>query len=231
LGDYDITRIELAFDFPASTPAEAKHISNYITPNLDKKYPIRRKVYKIDDKKKPPTDIIPGPTTYWEDRSARTRIKGYCRHSKATGKPVFRLEWTLSQAGSINDKTGISRISDLLNYNSEHFFARNFRICIINKEYFKERFYPNTKMSAIRAFGFYQRSRAYRNPLSASDFELAKDIEGSTAQVKNALLLEKQELKNRRGRRNHWQRKIMGLNQHQINKLFEEIDLVNHWDY
>ena len=229
IGAYEISEIELAFDFPASDEREARAIHKYIYRNLYKKYHRRRQLSECSCNTPPPHSIIQGPTIYWEDRKSKTGLKAYCRYSKVTGKPAARLEWTLRGARDIKKKTGIDRIEDLIEFNSESFLERHFVIETINKDNYVK--YLLKSKNAKMAFNLLARINAYQMPIADEDFELAIGLASSTSYIRGALLHEKACLKNRRGRRTPREKKIANLTQHQLRKIFNRIDLLSRWDY
>ena len=228
LGFYDINSIELAYDFPASSIEEAKEIYRLLSQSIDKKYHRRGSLFICNEDTAAPKGIIKGSTSYWENKDAATGLKLYCRYDKKTNQPMCRLEWTLSGVSGIYKKTGIGTLKDLITFNGDDFLRSNLRISTINKSEFINYFFPKSK-NKNRAFCLYTRINAHKNPLSNSDFESALNTERSVSQLKGHLLTEKKQLQKRKGRRNHWQKKVANLTQYQLNKIFRRVNIIEYW--
>lgn len=138
LGYYIIHLVEFALDFPASDEQEAYRLYDEITQLIWKKWPVRKYPIFVDGPPRPGHDdkLSGRPTFYCENKHARLGIKAYCRYSKVTGKPVFRVEFTIRRASSVRSKTGIDYLPDLLNPDPVSFIEKYLALYEINHEAF-----------------------------------------------------------------------------------------------
>jgi len=215
-----------------------------ITPLIRKKWSPRKELTSVDkiNSKKPhvhyKTDdkIFGRPTLYWEHAHAYVGLKAYCRYTKDTNEPAFRLELTFKRAHSIKKKTGIEHLSDLLDYNPLHVINRYIKYEEINYDVFggwvmgkrkcqilqhkpKSKFDYNDK---IRTAYLFLRILADKDTLidSYEENDRQRKKWKSVSQLRGYLQREKKRIKKKRGRRTPWEEKVMGLTYYRLNKFF-----------
>ena len=133
LGGYGIVIAELAFDVIAPVQQAAIKLLMELVRILGK-WRHRRGYLRSEQEpdKDPPQGCTSGPTFYFEDRKSGVRLKCYARYEKlyarAFGKPIVRLEWTLSRKSTLDRYLGGNQIDNLLNADLNKFLADNLRL-------------------------------------------------------------------------------------------------------
>ena len=245
IGTYVITKLELAFDFPANNITDAKNITLVLGQHIRKLWHCRKEVKVEWSRNIPaPPGIINGPTFYFEDRKSTTNVKAYARYAKEPkqksfnyDRPIARLEWTLTGALAIKTKTGIENLSDLAVFCSDIFLSRHFRLENFDPRKFgelvatppKKRIWPRSRRSKYsydrpaRAAYAYLRFHAYKDSEWSNSFEVneASLLKwNSTAHIRGHLRQKRHDLSHTPGRKSELQNKMKDLTDYQIDRIF-----------
>ena len=242
-GKYRITKLELAFDFPAKNKFGAAKVANRLGQRIRKLWHSRKELMIVSRPSlTAPAGIIEGPTFYFEDRTATTNIKTYARYAKVQRKkfdmdrPVARVEWTLTKAVTIKSKTKISNLSDLRKFDPNAFLKRYFRLEKLNLQRFgmlvanrpnrRARHRPGrNKYSYDRlasAANIFFRIKAYRESSSPETFEVALSKWRSSAHVRGYLRKGMIKAQHTPGRKSVWLRKMKKLTDYKLNQIFDD---------
>jgi hypothetical protein len=133
LGRYSIVLVEGAFDVHAISVQVAQEHLDLLTGMLSKRKH-QRGFLRCEHKPNhtPPPGLVSGPTYYFEDRKSGVNLKCYVRHEKLAGgkfgRPITRLEWTLTKKPALVRHLGGNQISDLLQADLNGFLQRNLRL-------------------------------------------------------------------------------------------------------
>ncbi|MCY1333052.1 hypothetical protein D9M68_367950 [compost metagenome] len=126
------TEVEVAADFPCNSGQETAEMLPRVIGQLYKPYHRRGRLRVVVDPAQitGPRGCLPLPTFYFEDRSARTRLKVYGRERKSAGGTfegyAVRVEWTL-RGDTIKDqlRLGGKQLQDLQSADLADFVRRN----------------------------------------------------------------------------------------------------------
>ncbi|MBW9062019.1 hypothetical protein JNB71_01700 [Rhizobium herbae] len=132
LGRHAATEVEVAVDFPCSSAKTTAEMLPRVVGQLDKRYHRRGHLRVVVDPAQitGPRGCLPLPTFYFEDRSARTRLKVYGRERKCAGGAfngyAVRAEWTL-KGDAIKDQLRLrgKQVHDLHGADLADFVRRN----------------------------------------------------------------------------------------------------------
>jgi len=214
LRDYRISYLELAFDLPMNTKSASVKTAREISRVFKKKY--RR------SHEKPKTDEgynENGPYYYsaFEESGKNAGTVIYNRLSKKTNLPVVRIEWRLKSAGIIRRYAGISKIEDVLKFDAQDFFQRNYEMAEINNTEFGKWLSPNSYLPVeCKTFTYYPRpAQTY---CRYHNIQTSEDLRSHIKKLK-------EEVARTRGRRNPFQQKVSHLTAYQINKFFNPLDI------
>ena len=231
LDTYAITRLELAFDFPATGEFEAQQMCLDVSQCIRKPWHQRKGIRIYDPNLGCPAGVIPGPTFYFEDRRSRTALKLYCRYEKTGSghrhdRPLARMEWTLSGAAAIAKKTGITRITqiqdpEVLSIIST-FRERHLCLEVLNFERLGKWIDPRFQHPRVAA-GAYLRRHAFPIGQAVEDDYDALHQWQSAAQVRGHLRNERLKVKSTPGRRSPWQQKLSQLTDYRLRTFFDPI--------
>ncbi len=158
-------------------------------------------------------------------------MKLYCRYEKTGSghrhdRPLARMEWTLSGAAAIAEKTGITRITqiqdpEVLSIMST-FRERHLRLEVLNFERLGKWIAPGFPYPRVAA-GNYLRRRAFPRGQAVEDDYYAWIRWQSAAQVRGHFLDERLKVKRTRGRRSPWQKKLSNLTDYRLRTFFDPI--------
>lgn len=127
LGGYRVTKVEVAYDIPVASLAEAKHVRDWLVMRLGKRNHSRGFITFIDTNSKGDRltleervrrGLVDEPTVYFEEKNAAHNLKLYIRQEKLArrqyGQLVVRLEWTSTRSRAVAAHLGGNQLSDLL---------------------------------------------------------------------------------------------------------------------
>ena len=131
LGKYFITYIEIAMDYAVESVPEARKLTEIVAKKIIVKN-LYEQINLPDDriskrKRKQEKRFIGKRSHYWQNATKIIRLVMYPAHSKPflpqNRVPSIHIEWRLRKRCNIRKYTGISTVSDLINFNCERFFT------------------------------------------------------------------------------------------------------------
>jgi hypothetical protein len=168
--------------------------------------------------------VIWGPTFYFEPEGKPTCAKIYCRYPKLVrhgfdwSQPVARVEFTLNGWKNIRDRIGIEFLADLLVFNATPFRDKYLRFELVNLEQLGRWLNGGSKNPAQTAKSYLQQ-QIQADPQYAKHAYLTEHKWLSASQVRGHLLKERKSAKV--GRPTLHQRKLRGLTDYRLNKMFD----------
>ncbi len=226
LGHYDITKIELAYDFLCPDVATAQGTRDELLTSIRKKRHARGMIkFAGDHTTPPPSGYIAGPTYYYEDAKARTPLKLYCRYAKLPCKtfdhdqPLARVEWTVKGSDAIR-RLGIHRLADLQKFTGwVSFFDRHASFEKLDYKAFGAFIDPKSSQPEATARQFLTH-KARTDPQFAVDTTATALKWHSPSQIRGYLRKERARACKKNGRPNAWEAKLRKLSYYKLGRLF-----------
>jgi hypothetical protein len=120
VGEYVLSRIDLALDLETEKPEDAPGVQRYVVRHLTQRYRGKRHTNTVED------------TDYWAAKWQRRNIAIYSdRPSKITGQPVCHIEIRLYGA-DVCRRYGASQLDDLNHRLFTEIIRRNCRLSLLN---------------------------------------------------------------------------------------------------
>jgi hypothetical protein len=133
LGDYAITKVEIAADVLTTSQFEAEVLQGRLLDRMGKRRHHRGYLWVEYKDRNPPRGrgLFRAPTVYFEDATSTIRLKIYVRQDKLLGggfgNPLLRLEWTLKDL-AIKRHLGGNKLERLWNADLRSFVQKNLQL-------------------------------------------------------------------------------------------------------
>lgn len=208
---YKLSYLELAFDLPCPTTAQAQGYACFFRERFRKKYQTRRGIVMVNDM-----------TAYLEERKVRTNVIIYPRLDKWTEQPIVRIEWRLRGAAHIKEKIGVTTLQDLLTLDPVPFLMKYLLLEEINYERLGRWVnHMPPRVSQLRHSGAFVYNRAAR---IGQQFCRLHEIE-TAAGLRGFFKQRKEELAHHRGRRTNLQHRLLQLSAYLLERFFIPLEV------
>jgi hypothetical protein len=208
---YKISSLEITRDIFFRTRDEAENITLSHIMNARRRYASQCQIYDayMEDERKKRKRPEKGLFSRWTLYAGPNNFKYTCyaRLSKINNTPCYHDEWRI-KSSLIKEKTGISTIEDILSYDLQSFFNKQYKRLITHKEIDTDKL-GKWLLGWGRRKAFTDRQKMGIG-LEAHHFCICYKI-NTFADLARTLIKLKKESKAKKGRKTYWDNKILAL--------------------
>ena len=226
---YKISYIEIASDSLCSSKKESLIHRDFMLEHLRKRYSREQFVYVS---KEPIISEIKysDKTLYCGSKKSKSKSIMYPRMSKKVDEPCVHFEHRFRGASNIKEKTGISTLDDLINFDFEQFFTQQKEKYIMYEKIDYERLgrWVNNislRENVISTFGKCIKFVYNEAERVANLFCRAEGIK-TASDLRKFFKDSQKRIKAKLGRRSCWENKVLKLTPYRIKTFLSQIDLI-----